>query len=72
MLLQTLMPYLADKIGTSAEGPHTRSASWASHSQVADQTPAAQPHFASIGQPPVSSLQVTLRQSPFFISTFGS
>ncbi|KAL0035070.1 hypothetical protein WJX79_009657 [Trebouxia sp. C0005] len=50
VLLQTLMPYLADKIGTSAEGPHTRSASWASHSQVADQTPAAQPHFASIDE----------------------
>lgn len=46
VLLQTMMPYLADQIGTSAEGP-THSALWASHSQLTERNPAAQPHFAS-------------------------
>lgn len=60
VLLQTMMPYLADHIGTSAEGPPTHSASWASQSQLTDQTPAAQPHFASIGKPAFSSPHVML------------
>jgi len=59
VLLQTMMPYLADQIGTSAERPPTHTASWASQSQLTDQTSAAQPHFASTGKPAFSLLPVT-------------
>ncbi|DBB14188.1 TPA: hypothetical protein ACH3X3_001137 [Trebouxia sp. C0006] len=47
VLLQTMMPYLADQIGNSAERPPTYSASWASQSQLTDQASAVQPRFAS-------------------------
>ncbi|KAL0024438.1 hypothetical protein WJX77_003645 [Trebouxia sp. C0004] len=47
VLLQTMMPYLAHQIGTSAEGPPTHSALWASQSQLTDQAPAAQSLFAA-------------------------
>ncbi len=60
VLLQTMMPYLADQIGTSAERPPTHSASWASRSQLTDQTSAAQPRFASVGEPAFFPLHVTL------------
>ena len=71
MLLQTMMPYLADQIGTSAEGP-THSALWASHSQLTERNPAAQPHFAS-GKPPVSSLHcLYLSQFPLLSYTHPS
>ncbi len=59
VLLQTMMPYLADQIGTSAERTTTHTASWASQSQLTDQISAAQPHFASTGKPAFSLLPVT-------------
>jgi len=69
VLLQTMMPYLADQIGNSAERPPTYSASWASQSQLTDQASAAQPRFASTGEPAFSSLRVTL---VFICPTFHS
>lgn len=60
VLLQTMMPYLADQIGTSAERPPTHFASWASQSQLTDQASAAQPHSASTGEPAFSSPHVKL------------
>ncbi len=75
VLLQTMMPYLADQIGTSAEQPPTHSAPWASQSQLTDQTSAAQPRFASIGEPASSSLHVTclyLSHIPLLSHTYPS
>lgn len=50
VLLETMLPYLVDQIGTSAEGSSVRTAPWASHGSVADHSAAVGSRSASSGE----------------------